>query len=97
VVDLRSLRPLDVDAILATVAKTNRVVYVEEGWAFAGIGSQIVDIIQSEAFDDLDAPILRVYQADVPMPYAKQLEKAAKPSVDRIVAACNQVLYRGQS
>jgi pyruvate dehydrogenase E1 component beta subunit len=97
VVDLRSLRPLDVDAILATVAKTNRVVYVEEGWAFAGIGSQIVDIIQSEAFDDLDAPIARVYQADVPMPYAKQLEKAAKPSVDRIVAACNQVLYRGQS
>ncbi len=97
VLDLRSLRPLDVDAILATVAKTNRVVYVEEGWGFAGIGSQIVDIIQSEAFDDLDAPVLRVYQADVPMPYAKQLEKAAKPSVERIVAACNQVLYRGQS
>ena len=97
VLDLRSLRPLDVDAILATVAKTNRVVYVEEGWGFAGIGSQIVDIIQSEAFDDLDAPVLRVYQADVPMPYAKQLEKAAKPDVARIVAACNQVLYRGQS
>ncbi len=97
VLDLRSLRPLDVDAILATVAKTNRVVYVEEGWGFAGIGSQIVDIIQSEAFDDLDAPVLRVYQADVPMPYAKQLEKAAKPDVARIVAACNKVLYRGQS
>ncbi|HEY0674355.1 MAG TPA: pyruvate dehydrogenase complex E1 component subunit beta [Longimicrobiales bacterium] len=94
VVDLRSLRPLDVDAILATVAKTNRVVYVEEGWAFAGIGSQIVDIIQSEAFDDLDAPVARVYQADVPMPYAKGLEKAAKPTVDRIVAACNKVMYR---
>ena len=97
VLDLRTLRPLDVDAILATVAKTNRVVYVEEGWGFAGIGSQIVDIIQSEAFDDLDAPVLRVYQADVPMPYAKQLEKAAKPDVARIVAACNKVLYRGQS
>jgi pyruvate dehydrogenase E1 component beta subunit len=97
VLDLRSLRPLDVDAILATVAKTNRVVYVEEGWGFAGIGSQIVDIIQSEAFDDLDAPVMRVYQADVPMPYAKGLEKAAKPNADRIVAACNQVLYRGQS
>ncbi|HET9438879.1 MAG TPA: pyruvate dehydrogenase complex E1 component subunit beta [Longimicrobiales bacterium] len=94
VVDLRSLRPLDVDAILATVAKTNRVVYVEEGWAFAGIGSQIVDIIQSEAFDDLDAPVARVHQADVPMPYAKGLEKAAKPTVDRIVAACNKVMYR---
>jgi pyruvate dehydrogenase E1 component beta subunit len=94
VLDLRTLRPLDVDAILATVAKTNRVVYVEEGWAFAGIGSQIVDIIQSEAFDDLDAPIVRVFQADVPMPYAKGLEKAAKPTADRVVAACNQVMYR---
>ena len=94
VLDLRSLRPLDVDAILATVAKTNRVVYVEEGWSFAGIGAQVVDIIQSEAFDDLDAPVGRVFQADVPMPYAKQLEKIAKPGVDRIVAACNQVLYR---
>ena len=94
VVDLRSLRPLDVDTILASVAKTNRVVYVEEGWAFAGIGAQIVDIIQSEAFDDLDAPVARVYQADIPMPYAKQLEKIAKPGVDRIVAACNQVMYR---
>ena len=94
VLDLRTLRPLDVDAILATVAKTNRAVYVEEGWAFAGIGAQVVDIINSEAFDDLDAPVLRVYQADVPMPYAKSLEKAAKPGVDRIVAACNKVMYR---
>jgi pyruvate dehydrogenase E1 component beta subunit len=94
VLDLRSLRPLDVDAILTTVAKTNRVVYVEEGWSFAGVGAQVVDIIQSEAFDELDAPIARIYQADVPMPYAKQLEKFAKPSVDRIVAACNSVLYR---
>lgn len=94
VLDLRTLRPLDVDAILETVAKTNRVVYVEEGWAFAGIGAQVVDIINDEAFDDLDAPVARVYQADVPMPYAKGLEKAAKPSVDRIVAACNKVMYR---
>ena len=94
VLDLRSLRPLDVDAILATVAKTNRAVYVEEGWAFAGIGAQVVDIISDEAFDDLDAPVARVYQADVPMPYAKGLEKAAKPTVDRVVAACNKVMYR---
>lgn len=94
VLDLRTLRPLDVDAILATVAKTNRAVYVEEGWGFAGIGAQVVDIINQEAFDDLDAPVMRVYQADVPMPYAKTLEKAAKPSVDRIVAACNKVMYR---
>ncbi|MGQ0561809.1 MAG: pyruvate dehydrogenase complex E1 component subunit beta [Gemmatimonadota bacterium] len=94
VVDLRTLRPLDVEAILKTVAKTNRAVYVEEGWGFAGIGAQIVDIINEEAFDDLDAPVLRVYQADVPMPYAKNLEKAAKPTADRVVEACNKVLYR---
>lgn len=94
VLDLRTLRPLDVDAILATVGKTNRAVYVEEGWSFAGIGAQVVSIITEEAFDDLDAPVLRVFQADVPMPYNKTLEKAAKPGVDRIVAACNKVLYR---
>ncbi len=94
VLDLRSLRPLDVDAILETVQKTNRVVYLEEGWPYVGIGSQIVDTIQEEAFDHLDAPVLRVTQADVPMPYAKQLEKMAKPSAERVVAACNRVLYR---
>jgi pyruvate dehydrogenase E1 component beta subunit len=94
VLDLRSLRPLDVDAILATVAKTNRAVYVEEGWGYAGIGAQVVDIINEEAFDDLDAPVLRVFQADVPMPYSKSLEKLAKPTVDRVVAACNKVMYR---
>jgi len=94
VVDLRSLRPLDADAILASVAKTNRVVYVEEGWGFGGIGAQIVDLIQTEAFDDLDAPVGRVMQADIPMPYAKGLEKMAKPSVERVIEACNRVLYR---
>lgn len=94
VVDLRSLRPLDVEAITQSIAKTNRAVYVEEGWSYAGIGASIVATLHEEAFDDLDAPILRVYQADVPMPYAKSLEKIAKPSVDRVVAACNRVLYR---
>jgi pyruvate dehydrogenase E1 component beta subunit len=94
VLDLRSLRPLDVDAILATVAKTNRAVYVEEGWSYAGIGAQVVAVINEEAFDDLDAPVLRVFQADVPMPYSKSLEKAAKPTVERVVAACNKVMYR---
>jgi pyruvate dehydrogenase E1 component beta subunit len=94
VLDLRSLRPLDVEAILATVKKTNRAVYLEEGWSFAGVGSQIVSIIQEEAFDWLDAPVLRVCQADVPMPYAKNLEQMAKPSADRVVEACNRVLYR---
>lgn len=94
VLDLRSLRPLDVDAILATVKKTNRAVYVEEGWGFAGIASTIMMIINEEAFDDLDAPVLRVSQADVPMPYNKNLEKLAKPSVDRVIDACNKVLHR---
>lgn len=94
VLDLRTLRPLDVEAIVATVKKTNRAVYVEEGWGFGGIGSQVASIIQEEAFDYLDAPVLRVHQADVPMPYAKQLERLAKPSVERVVDACNHVLYR---
>ena len=94
VLDLRSLRPLDVDAILATVRKTNRVVYLEEGWPYAGIGAQIVALVQEEAFDHLDAPVLRVTQADVPMPYAKNLEVLAKPSAQRVIDACKKVLYR---
>jgi len=94
VIDLRSLRPLDVESILRSVHKTNRAVYVEEGWPFVGIGAQVADIIQEEAFDYLDAPVLRVTQADVPMPYAKQLEKLAKPSAELIMAACRRVLYR---
>jgi pyruvate dehydrogenase E1 component beta subunit len=94
VLDLRTIRPLDVDAILTTVAKTNRVVYVEEGWPYAGTGAQIVSMIQDEAFDQLDAPVKRVTQADIPMPYAKNLENLAKPNADRVVEACNQVLYR---
>jgi pyruvate dehydrogenase E1 component beta subunit len=94
VLDLRSLRPLDVEAILTTVRKTNRAVYLEEGWPYAGIGSQIVATIQEEAFDHLDAPILRVTQADVPMPYAKNLEQLAKPDADRVIRACMRVLYR---
>jgi len=94
VVDLRTLRPLDVDAILTSIAKTNRAVYVEEGWSVCGIGSQIAATVMEEAFDDLDAPVLRVSQADTPMPYNKGLEKIAKPSPARVVAACNAVLYR---
>jgi pyruvate dehydrogenase E1 component beta subunit len=94
VLDLRTIRPLDMDAILTTVAKTNRVVYLEEGWPYAGTGSQIVSMIQEEAFDELDAPILRVTQADIPMPYAKNLEALAKPSAEQVVEACNRVLYR---
>ena len=94
VVDLRSLRPLDVETITKSIQKTNRAVYVEEGWSYAGIGATIAATIMEEAFDDLDAPIVRVFQADVPMPYAKTLEKIAKPSADRVIDACNKVLYR---
>ncbi|CAN5847986.1 pyruvate dehydrogenase complex E1 component subunit beta [soil metagenome] len=94
VLDLRSIRPLDVDAILATVAKTNRVVLLEEGWPLGGITTTIAAMIQEEAFDHLDAPVLRVTQADVPMPYAKGLEKRAKPNAELVVEKVNQVLYR---
>ncbi|HET9386043.1 MAG TPA: pyruvate dehydrogenase complex E1 component subunit beta [Gemmatimonadales bacterium] len=93
VLDLRSLRPLDEDAILESVRKTNRAVIVEEGWPHAGIGAQLVDLIQREAFDDLDAPVQRVTQADVPMPYNKHLERAAKASPEKVVAAARRVLY----
>jgi pyruvate dehydrogenase E1 component beta subunit len=94
VLDLRTIRPLDTGAVLNSVAKTHRCVVVEEGWPFAGVGAQVVDTIQREAFDDLDAPILRVTSADVPMPYNKQLEKAAKADPARVISAVNQVLYR---
>jgi pyruvate dehydrogenase E1 component beta subunit len=94
VLDLRSLRPLDTDAILKTVAKTNRVVLLEEGWPYGGITATIAAMIQEEAFDHLDAPVLRVTQADVPMPYAKAMEKAAKPSAEMVVEKVNRVLYR---
>ena len=93
VLDLRSLRPLDVDAILETVGRTNRAVYVEEGWPYGGVGAQVVSILMEEAFDDLDAPVGRVTQADTPMPYNKRLEAWAKPSADLVVEACEKVLY----
>ena len=93
VLDLRSLRPLDEAAILESVRKTNRAVVIEEGWPHAGIGAQVVDLIQRDAFDDLDAPVQRVNQADVPMPYNKHLERAAKASPEKVVAAARRVLY----
>jgi pyruvate dehydrogenase E1 component beta subunit len=94
VLDLRTIRPLDTNAVLNSVAKTHRCVVVEEGWPFAGVGAQVVDTIQREAFDELDAPILRVTSADVPMPYNKQLEKAVKADPARVISAVQQVLYR---
>ena len=93
VLDLRTLRPMDVPAIVATVEKTNRAVVLEEGWEVCGLGAQVVDYIQRECFDALDAPIVRVHQADVPMPYAKSLEKAAKPDVAKTIAAVRKVCY----
>ncbi|MEO7104639.1 MAG: pyruvate dehydrogenase complex E1 component subunit beta [Gemmatimonadaceae bacterium] len=95
VVDLRTVRPMDVDAIANSVAKTNRAVVVEEGWEVCGVGAQIVDYIQRECFDDLDAPVVRVHQADVPMPYAKNLEKLAKPDAAKVIAAVKRVMYLG--
>jgi pyruvate dehydrogenase E1 component beta subunit len=86
---------MDVAAIAASVKKTNRAVVLEEGWELAGIGAQVVDYIQRECFDDLDAPVLRVHQADTPMPYAKNLERAAKPDAAKTIAAVKRVMYRG--
>jgi len=93
VVDLRSVRPMDVEAIARSVQKTNRAVVLEEGWEICGMGAQVVDFIQRECFDDLDAPVLRVHQEDVPMPYAKNLERAAKPDAGKTVAAIKKVMY----
>jgi pyruvate dehydrogenase E1 component beta subunit len=93
VVDLRTVRPIDVEAIARSVQKTNRAVVLEEGWEICGMGSQVVDFIQRECFDDLDAPVLRVHQEDVPMPYAKNLERAAKPDARKAVAAIKKVMY----
>ena len=93
VVDLRTVRPMDYEAIRTSVQKTNRAVVLEEGWEIAGIGAQVVDFIQRECFDHLDAPVIRVHQADVPMPYAKNLERAAKPDAPKTIAAVKKVLY----
>jgi pyruvate dehydrogenase E1 component beta subunit len=93
VVDLRTVRPIDVEAIARSVQKTNRAVVLEEGWEICGMGSQVVDFIQRECFDDLDAPVLRVHQEDVPMPYAKNLERGAKPDAGKAIAAIRKVMY----
>lgn len=93
VVDLRTVRPMDVEAIGESVKKTNRAVVLEEGWELAGIGAQVVDYIQRDCFDYLDAPVIRVHQADVPMPYAKNLERAAKPDAAKTIAAVRKVMY----
>jgi len=94
VIDLRTLRPLDIDTIVESVKKTNRLVTVEEGWGPMGVGAEVVARVTELAFDYLDAPPLRVCQEDVPMPYAANLELLTLPSVDKVVAAVKTVAYR---
>ncbi|HEX5413672.1 MAG TPA: pyruvate dehydrogenase complex E1 component subunit beta [Terriglobia bacterium] len=94
VIDPRTLRPLDTETILQSIRKTNRAVIVEEGWPFCGIGAQVVDTIQHQAFDYLDAPILRVTGIDVPMPYAKPLEHLHAPDKARVIDAVHRVTYK---
>ncbi len=94
VLDLRSLRPLDEEALVRTISKTHRAVVAYEGWAYGGVGAEVVDRIQRLAFDELDAPILRVTFRDVPMPYNAKLEQYVIPQADRIAAAVKEVLYR---
>jgi pyruvate dehydrogenase E1 component beta subunit len=94
VIDLRSLRPFDVATVAASVKKTNRLVAVEEGWPFAGIGAEIAAAMMEECFDWLDAPVKRVAGKDVPLPYAANLEQLAVPQVEDIVGAARDVAYR---
>jgi pyruvate dehydrogenase E1 component beta subunit len=94
VINLRTIRPLDTAAIVQSVKKTNRLVSVEEGWPFAGIGSELAAVMMEEAFDWLDAPVARVSGIDVPLPYAANLERMALPHADQIVEAAKKVLYR---
>ncbi|MDQ3143917.1 MAG: pyruvate dehydrogenase complex E1 component subunit beta [Pseudomonadota bacterium] len=94
VIDLRTLRPLDKQAVLTSLAKTNRLVVVEEGWPTCSIASEIIAICMEDGFDDLDAPVLRVTNEDVPLPYAANLEKLALIKPDDVVKAAKAVLYR---
>jgi pyruvate dehydrogenase E1 component beta subunit len=94
VIDLRTLRPLDTDTVLKSLAKTNRMVVVEEGWPTCSIASEIAAVVMEKGFDDLDAPVLRVTNVDVPLPYAANLEKLALIKVDDVVKAAKKVCYR---
>jgi pyruvate dehydrogenase E1 component beta subunit len=94
VINLRTIRPLDTETIVNSVKKTNRLVSVEEGWPFAGIGAELSALMMEQAFDYLDAPVYRVHGADVPMPYAANLEKLALPQPEDIEKAAKAVLYR---
>src|SRR5690554_2334125 len=93
-IDLRTLRPMDMETVIESVKKTGRLVTVEEGWPQGGIGAELAARVMEQAFDYLDAPVTRVTGKDVPMPYAANLEKLALPSADEVVAAVNAVMYR---
>jgi pyruvate dehydrogenase E1 component beta subunit len=94
VIDLRTLRPLDVETVIASVKKTNRIVTVEEAWPVCSVGSEICAQVAMQAFDYLDAPPAKVTGADVPMPYAANLEKLALPSAAQVIEAAKSVCYR---
>ena len=93
-IDLRTLRPLDTRTVLESLAKTNRIVVVEEGWPVCSIASELAAVVMEQGFDDLDAPLLRVTNEDVPLPYAANLEKAALVDAGRVVVAVKKVCYR---
>ncbi len=97
VVDLRSLRPLDEQTLVASVERTHRMVVVHEGWPYGGVGAEVADRVQRLAFDALDAPILRVSTLDVPMPYSAKLEQACIPQPARVVAAVQRLMARGKA
>jgi pyruvate dehydrogenase E1 component beta subunit len=94
VIDLRTLRPLDTATVLESLKKTNRLVVVEEGWPTCSIASEIAAVVMEQGFDDLDAPVLRVTNEDVPLPYAANLEKAALIDAARVVEAAKKVCYK---
>jgi pyruvate dehydrogenase E1 component beta subunit len=97
VLDLRSLRPMDEDTLVASVERTHRLVVAHEGWPYGGVGAEIADRVQRLAFDALDAPVLRVATLDVPMPYSAKLEWACMPQSDRVVATVRRLLKRGSA
>ena len=96
VIDLRTIRPLDSATVIESVKKTSRLISVEEGWPFAGIGSELAALVMEQAFDYLDAPVVRVAGLDVPLPYAANLEKLALPQVENILEAARNVCYRSK-
>jgi pyruvate dehydrogenase E1 component beta subunit len=94
VLDLRTIRPLDVGAILDSVGKTHRCMVVQEGWPFASVAAEVITVLVTDGFDLLDAPPVRLTSLDVPMPYAPNLERLVLPSAERVIAAARTLLGR---